>query len=108
MFYIPNIPFAFYHAIKAKNLVFYTAVNPAIENSGIGTESKYKTMQLIPKEYLPATLFHEANSDISESIKKIKALNISYPLIAKPDSGLRGLVVKKIESESERKNYLKK
>ncbi len=108
MFYIPNIPFAFYHAIKAKNLVFYTAVNPAIENSGIGTESKYKTMQLIPKEYLPVTLLHEANSDISESIKKIKTLNISYPLIAKPDIGFRGLLVKKIASESELKNYLKK
>lgn len=108
MFYIPNIPFAFYHAIKAKNLVFYTAVNPTIENSGIGTESKYKTMQLIPKEYLPITIFHKANSSINETLNTVKKLNIPYPLIAKPDIGFRGLLVKKIMSENELKSYLEK
>jgi len=108
MFYIPNIPFAFYHALKAKNLVFYTAVNPMIENSGIGTESKYKTMQLIPSEYLPITVFHKANSSISETLNKITKQNITYPLIAKPDIGFRGLLVKKIASENELKRYLEK
>jgi hypothetical protein len=108
MFYIPNIPFAFYHAVKAKNLVFYTAVNPTIENSGIGTESKYKTMQLIPKKYLPITIFHEANSDSSKTIKKVAKKNITYPLIAKPDIGFRGLLVQKIVSENELIHYLEK
>ena len=108
MFYIPNIPFAFYHAIKAKNLVFYTAVNPTIENSGIGTESKYKTMQLIPKEYLPITIFHKANSSIETTLYKIKKLKISYPLIAKPDIGFRGFLVEKIENENELIKYLEK
>jgi len=108
MFYVPNIPFALYHALKAKNLVFYTAVNPTIENSGIGTESKFKTMQLIPEKYLPITIFHKANSDCTETINKINQSNISYPLIAKPDVGFRGLLVKKIASENELKNYLEK
>tara|TARA_R110001599_G_scaffold8439_2_gene40903 strand:- start:14969 stop:15970 length:1002 start_codon:yes stop_codon:yes gene_type:complete len=108
MFYIPNIPFAFFHAIKAKNLVFYTAVNPSIENSGIGTESKYKTMQLIPEKYSPITVFHKADSSIIETIKKVNECSISYPLIAKPDIGFRGLLVKKIRTEKELKKYLEK
>lgn len=108
MFYVPNIPFALYHALKAKNLVFYTAVNPTIENSGIGTESKFKTMQLIPEKYLPITIFHKANSDCTETINKIKQSSISYPLIAKPDVGFRGLLVKKITSKNELRNYLEK
>lgn len=108
MFYIPNIPFAFYHALKAKNLVFYTAVNPTIENSGIGTESKYQTMQLIPKEYLPITIFHKANSCIKETLNEVTKQNITYPLIAKPDIGFRGLLVKKIASEKELKSYIEK
>lgn len=108
MFYIPNIPFAFYHALKAKNLVFYTAVNPTIENSGIGTESKYKTMQLIPNKYVPTTIFHKANSGHSETINKIIQSDLSYPLIAKPDIGFRGLLVKKINSENELIHYLEK
>ncbi len=108
MFYIPNIPFAFYHAIKAKNLVFYTAVNPTIENSGIGTESKYETMQLIPEKYSPITIFHKADSDVNTTIDKVKKQQISYPLIAKPDIGFRGLLVQKIATENELMNYLKK
>lgn len=108
MFYIPNIPFALFHAMKAKNLVFYTAVNPTIENSGIGTESKFKTMQLIPEKYLAKTVFHQANTCLESTIQKIKSLNICYPLIAKPDVGFRGLLVKKIHSEVELKNYILK
>lgn len=108
MFYIPNIPFALYHAVKAKNLVFYTAVNPSIENSGIGTESKHKIQQLIPKKYLPKTVFHTANSDIIDTIKNVRNTIVSYPLIAKPDIGFRGLLVKKLNSEKELKKYLKK
>lgn len=108
MFYIPNIPFAFYHAVKAKSLAFYTATNPSIENSGIGTESKYKTLQLFPEKYLPKTVFHKANSTIKITLKNITKEKISYPLIVKPDIGFRGLLVKKIKSENELINYLEK
>lgn len=108
MFYIPNIPFALYHAIKAKNLAFYTAVNPSIENSGIGTESKYKTLQLIPKSYLPKTVFHKSGTNISATLKKVERMNIEYPLIVKPDIGFRGLLVSKIHSKEALLSYLKK
>lgn len=108
LFYIPNIPYALFHAIKAKNLVFYTAVNPSIENSGIGTESKHKTSQLIPDKYLPRTVFHKASSEIRTTLLEVKKSNITYPLIAKPDIGFRGLLVKKIASEAKLKEYLEK
>ncbi|MBA6155305.1 D-alanine--D-alanine ligase [Tenacibaculum sp. S7007] len=108
MFYLPNIPFAFYHAVKARSLVFYTAANPSIENSGIGTESKYKTLQLFPEKYLPKTVFHKANSSIEATLLNIEQKKISYPLIAKPDIGFRGLLVKKIENKNDLVNYLNK
>lgn len=108
MFYIPNIPFAFYHAIKAGSLAFYTATNPAIENSGIGTESKFKTLQLFPDNLLPKTIFHTTDSDIKTTLTKIKEKEILYPLIAKPDIGFRGLLVKKIENQTALVNYLEK
>jgi len=87
MLYYPNIPFALYHIIKAKNLVFYTAANPSIENAGIGTESKYETLQLIPEKYVPKTVLHLANSNVNKTLQKIRELEISFPLIAKPDIG---------------------
>lgn len=108
MFYIPNIPFAFYHAVKAGSLVFYTATNPGIENSGIGTESKFKTLQLLPEKHLPKTIFHKANSSIELTIIAVNEHQIIYPLIAKPDVGFRGLLVKKIENKEDLISYLKK
>ena len=108
MFYIPNIPFALYHAMKARHLVFFTAVNPSIENSGIGTESKFQTLNLIPEKYLPKTVFHKANSKLEVTLTKIQQEAILYPLIAKPDIGFKGLLVKKIASEKELIAYLEK
>lgn len=108
MFYIPNIPFVCYHLMKARNLVFFTATNPGIENSGIGTESKFKTLLLLPKKHLPKTVLHKADAFISNTLKNIDKKTIKYPLIAKPDIGFRGLLVKKIANEEELIAYLKK
>ena len=47
MFYVPNVPYAAYLAIRAKNLVFFSATNPAIKYSGNGSESKYRTTQFL-------------------------------------------------------------
>lgn len=108
MFYIPNIPYAFVHGLFARNLVFYTAVNPGIENSGIGSESKYETLQLLPKEYIPRSVFHAKNSDSEDTLTALKKERIQYPLIIKPDVGFRGLLVKKIENQNELIQYLEK
>tara|TARA_R110000787_G_scaffold210882_8_gene320658 strand:+ start:8912 stop:9958 length:1047 start_codon:yes stop_codon:yes gene_type:complete len=108
MFYIPNIPFALFHGIKIRSLVFYTGVNPGIRDSGIGSESKYETLKLLPKKYIPESILHQKNQNIDDTIKKFLKSNINFPIIIKPDVGFRGLLVKKIESEIALKNYLEK
>ena len=108
MFYIPNIPYAFVHGLVARNLVFYTAVNPGITNSGIGSESKFKTLHILPKEYIPKSILHDQSSDISDTLQELTRQNIQYPIIVKPDVGFRGLLVKKIENSEELIAYLNK
>lgn len=107
-FYVPNLPFAFYLAAKAKHSAFFSAANPCIKSSGNGTESKSKTMQLVPLQYRPKSVFHKANFCILSTLKAISRENIQFPLIAKPDVGCRGLLVQKINTEVELKNYLRK
>lgn len=108
MFYVPNLPYAFYLAFRAKHLAFFTAANPSIKSSGNGTESKYTTIQLVPEEFRPKSVLATPNLEFNEVLNKIKKENISFPLIAKPDIGFRGLLVKKINTPEALKNYLKK
>jgi len=107
MFYLPNLPYSFYLAMKARNPVFFTATNPAIRNSGDGMESKYETIQMIPEIYRPKTLFIKTTTDIKDILHQIKKAEIKFPLIAKPDIGFRGILVQKINSEKELENYFK-
>ncbi len=108
MFYIPNLPYAIYLAIKAKNPVFYSAANPAIKSSGNGTESKFKTLQLVPEPYKPKSILITPNTSFFDIENRLQQQGISFPLIAKPDIGFRGLLVKKVASRNELQDYLKK
>lgn len=108
MLYIPNLPYAFYLAYKAKHLAFFTAANPSIKSSGNGTESKFATMYLIPEQFRPKSILVLPKTRIDFVIQEIDKAKISYPLIAKPDVGFRGLLVKKINSREELLSYLKK
>lgn len=108
LFYVPLLPYAFYLAIKARSFGFFSAVNPGIEGSGNGLESKYKTLQLLPSYYCPNSIYLEKGENIQDILPKIIANNIEFPLIIKPDIGFRGLLVTKIKNEAELSAYLKK
>ncbi|PHQ55725.1 MAG: D-alanine--D-alanine ligase [Lutibacter sp.] len=108
MFYIPVVPYALYLALKSRSFGFFSAVNPSIEGSGNGLESKFETVQLIPEKYRPKTIYIEIGEKIANTIPKIAINNIKFPLIIKPDIGFRGLLVKKINSVNELSNYINK
>ena len=108
MFYVPLIPYYIISSIKAKHPVFFLTINPAIKYSGHGTESKYETIQMIPQIYRPLSILIHSGSTINDVLSKIKEKKIHFPLIAKPDIGFRGYLVKKIDSKDELEIYLKK
>jgi hypothetical protein len=108
LFYLPNIPYAAYLALKAKNLVFYSATNPAILHSGNGSESKFSSIELVPESFKPVSIFIKSKLSTDLILEKFKQSNIKYPIIVKPDIGFRGLLVKKINSNSELIAYLER
>ncbi|WGH75850.1 D-alanine--D-alanine ligase [Tenacibaculum tangerinum] len=108
MFYLPNLPYAFYLALRAKHLTFFSAANPCIKSSGNGTESKYETILLVPEKCRPKSVLVQPNADFGKVLKELQQQKINFPLIAKPDVGFRGLLVSKISSEKKLKNYLEK
>ena len=108
MFYVPNLPYAFYLAFKARHLAFFSATNPCIKSSGNGTESKYETIMLVPEKYRPKSILVKPKTNFDSVLANVQEQKIQFPLIAKPDIGFRGLLVNKINSELELKIYLEK
>ena len=108
MFYIPILPYYLFKAIKARSLTFFLITNPSIRYSGDGTESKYKTIMMVPKKFRPKTILIKKFEKIKTINLAIKNEGITYPFIAKPNIGFRGLLVKKINTEEELNIYLEK
>jgi len=107
MFYAPIIPYWLYLSLREKSFTFWDATNPAMLRSGNGIESKYDTIQLIPEAYRPKTVLAKKNIDFDLLLEEIAHAGITFPLIAKPDIGFRGLLVEKIENKTALKDYIK-
>lgn len=95
-----------YYALRTKSFFFFNASNPTIKNGGFFMESKKEIYDLIPQEYYPKTLLFKAKEDIKTVLEEIAKKEIQFPLIAKPDIGLRGTAVKKIDTIQELEKYL--
>lgn len=71
-------------------------------------ESKKQIYNLIPKKYYPKTELIRVGTSLQDIMKVIENAAIAYPFIAKPDIGLRGSGVKKIETTTDLKQYVEK
>jgi hypothetical protein len=106
--YIPIYFLWVYYSIKAKSIFFFNASNPTIKNGGFMMESKKKIYDLIPQKYYPVTELIKEKTSFDAVQKVIEKAGITYPFIAKPDIGLRGSGVKKIENATDLKQYAEK
>ena len=95
-------------SIRARGFFFFNATNPTIRNGGFVLESKKEIYDLIPQEYYPVTLFFPSATDPKIVIDSTRAASIQFPLIAKPDIGMRGMAVEKIQNETELAQYVQK
>ena len=110
-FQIVYIPIYFlwaYYSLKAKSIFFFNASNPTIKNGGFMMESKKEIYDLIPQQYYPKTELIKEKTSVGIVLQKIETLGLQYPFIAKPDIGLRGSGVKKIETLDDLEKYVEK
>jgi sporulation protein YlmC with PRC-barrel domain len=104
--YGPLFLYWFFLSLKARSFFFFNTSNPSIKNGGFLMESKKEIYALIPFEYYPSTLFFKACSSLHDILALIKQRNLKYPLIGKPDIGMKGMMVKKLENEKELLSYV--
>lgn len=106
--YVPIYFLWAFYSLKARSVFFFNASNPSIKNGGFIMESKKAIYDLIPQHYYPKTELIKEGTSIEDIIKIVGISTIKYPLIAKPDIGLRGSGVKKIDGIEDLKKYTEK
>uniref|UniRef100_UPI004049084D D-alanine--D-alanine ligase n=1 Tax=Flavobacterium sp. TaxID=239 RepID=UPI004049084D len=106
--YIPIYFQYIYYAIRTRSFFYFNASNPTIRNGGFFMESKKEIYDLIPQKYYPTTLLIENKTSIVTIKDLINLNNITFPLICKPNVGLRGTAVKKIFNIEELTSYAAK
>lgn len=90
--------------IKFRRVSFYKYANPSIINGGFYGDNKFAIYNLLPKNSYPTTILLPA--DGTHDFKKIMDEHqLYFPLIVKPDIGLRGKDVEKVHSIDEIENY---
>ena len=107
-FYYPVIPQILWLMLRARHLCFFTAANPEIYTGGMGLESKYDTLLKIPERYRPKALLFQSGDPLDSLPKRLEQAGLSFPLIAKPDLGFRGLLVKKMNDLASLADYLQR
>lgn len=96
--YLLVFPYLFYLGLKAKSLVFFTNVNPLLDDGGMVEYSKQKINESIPSKYRPKSLFLKQGQP--------NLLLDFYPVVAKPDFGERGKGVTIISTQDQLNEYI--
>jgi len=103
--YAPVYLYWFWLVIKSRAVFFFNTANPLITNGGFLLESKKEIYDLIPAEYYPPTLLFKAPVSFPLIQKQVLESNLQFPLIAKPDIGMKGLMVQRINNPEQLKMY---
>jgi len=106
--YAPLYPYWFWLCLKARAFFYINAANPSIRNGGFLMESKKEIYDLLPEGTYPATVFFHAGTAATEVIEKVRSAAIPYPAIGKPDIGMRGMSVQKLENDTDLIAYAQK
>lgn len=86
--YLPLIPLGIYLTIRNRSLVFFNNVNPSFSFGGLVMTPKSQIYDLIDKNWIPKTKLVSKLAS-KESIEE----EFDYPLVVKPNIGLKGLGV---------------
>ena len=106
--YSPIFLYWFFLCLRARSFFFFSTSNPTIKNGGFLMESKKEIYDLIPAKLYPPTLFFKANTPAENILGEIKQRELKFPMIGKPDIGMKGMMVKRLENTHDLQEYILK
>lgn len=91
--------------VKARSLFFFNAANPSIENGGFVLESKAAIYERMPPAVTPVTVCLRQPLHHDELLSAMQDHQLRFPVVVKPDIGMRGLQVQVVHTEAELEAY---
>ncbi|GAA0537520.1 NRDE family protein [Chitinophaga japonensis] len=103
--YAPLYLYWLWLSLKARSFFFFSAANLGIAYAGFAQERKSDIYRLIPQQYYPRTQLCPAGVPAGIVADQLEKKGMSFPLIAKPDMGERGVQVKLLQTPEELERY---
>ncbi len=103
LFYRQSVLYYWLLSAWYRSFTWYGAANPAILHAGMLNEKKSDVYPLLPKEFLPYT---STALDGNQILQALASGLLAFPLVIKPDIGLKGIAVKVCENEKELSDYV--
>lgn len=107
--YAPVVAWIAWLALRYRSLTIYTAVNPAIDHSGFVGESKSAILATLPQTWVMPWAVIETGT-VDARLEAIRSMLMvrgwTFPLVAKPDVGQRGVGVQWLHSVEDAERYL--
>jgi hypothetical protein len=95
-----------WYSLRARHLFFFSSVNPAIPLGGAMGESKSDILRLLPPAIVPRWIFVPTAQPFETVLEALEKAGITFPMVAKPDVGERGFLVKKVADATALQAYL--
>lgn len=104
--HLPMYLLGIYWGIRLRNLNYFQAVNPTLENGGLFNYSKFDSMLDFAEENIPKSVLSHPPHHFHELLEKASKNEIRFPMILKPNIGERGRGVQKITNQIDLGLYL--
>ena len=86
---LPIYTYFLFKILRAGGKMYFTAVNPGMYLGGLD-ENKKQILDEFPANLVPKSVLITAEINAKKRRQLLQAHEIAFPLIAKPDIGLRG------------------
>jgi len=94
-----------YYAFRANAFWFFSNVNPSLEFSGFEGEGKKEMYDQLPDALLPAMIHVAGGSPWLQVLQQVQGQQIAFPLVAKPEKGMQGILFRKLDNAAELQAY---
>lgn len=94
-----------WYCIRSRSLWFFTASNPTIAFGGFEGEGKKEMYEQLPPHSFPRTIYIQHTDAFETVLASIQQHGFAYPFIVKPDVGMKGILFRKIENQSQLRAY---